>query len=125
MNMKSDSLSRRDFLKLAGFGAGILALNPFLGAHDFSMPKLPQFPAGDRLGRIAVTPDFYSTVLRSRPNENGTAIRNVGQDEVVAWLREVVGTTNVGGISRQWVETPDGYLYLPHVQPVRNLPNTP
>ena len=77
------------------------------------------------MGRIAVTPDFYSTVLRSAPDENATAIRNFGQDEVVVWLREVVGTTNVGGISRQWVETPDGFLYSPHVQPVRNLPNTP
>jgi hypothetical protein len=36
-----------------------------------------------------------------------------------------VGSTAVGGISRQWVETPNGYIYLPHVQPVQNLPNTP
>jgi len=125
MNMKPDSLSRREFLKLAGLGAGAFALNPFLGARDFSVPALAQFPAGDRLGRIAVTPYFNSTVLRTSPNENATAIRNVNQDEVVVWLREVVGTTATGGISQQWVETPDGYLYLSHVQPVRNLPNTP
>src|SRR5271157_511608 len=125
MNMKLNSLSRRTFLKLVGFGVGALALNPFWGARDFSVPALAQFPAGDRLGRVAVTPDFYSTVLRSSPDQNATAIRNVGQDEVVVWLREVVGTTNVGGISRQWVETLDGFLYSPHVQPVRNLPNTP
>ncbi len=123
--MKSNSLSRREFLKLAGFGAGTLVLNPFLGARDFSVLGLAQFPAGDQLGRIAVTPYFNSTVLRTSPDENATAIRNVEQDEVVVWLREVVGTTATGGISRQWVETPDGYLYLPHVQPVRNLPNTP
>jgi len=123
--MKPDSLSRREFLKLAGLGAGAFALNPFWGARDFSVPALAQFPAGDRLGRIAVTPYFNSTVLRPSPNENATAIRNVNQDEVVVWLREVVGTTATGGISQQWVETPDGYLYLPHVQPVRNLPNTP
>ena len=123
--MKFDSLSRRDFLKLAGLSAGTLALNPFWGARDFDVPALAQFPTGDRLGRIAVTPDFYSTPLMPSPNANATAIRNVGQDEVVVWLREVVGTNYSGGVSRQWVETPDGYLYLPHVQPVRNLPNPP
>ncbi len=123
--MKPDSLSRREFLKLAGLGAGALALNPFWGARDFSIPALAQFPAGDRLGRIAVSPDFYSTPLRPSPNENATIIRQVGQDEVVVWQRAVVGSTAVGGISRQWVETPNGYIYLPHVQPVQNLPNTP
>ena len=123
--MKSDSLSRREFLKLAGLGAGALALNPFWGARDFSIPALAQFPAGDRLGRIAVSPDFYSTPLRPSPNENAAIIRQVGQDEVVVWQRAVVGSTAVGGISRQWVETPNGYIYLPHVQPVQNLPNTP
>jgi lipoprotein-anchoring transpeptidase ErfK/SrfK len=125
MKMKFDSLSRRDFLKIAGLGAGALAFDPFWGARDFGVPALAQFPAGDRLGRIAVTPYFNSTVLRSGPNENAAAIRNIGQDEVVVSLREVVGTTATGGTSRQWVETPDGYLYLPHVQPVRNLPNPP
>ena len=71
--MKFNSLSRRDFLRLAGFGAGALALNPFWGARDFSVPALAQFPTGDRLGRVAVTPDFYSTVLRSSPDQNATA----------------------------------------------------
>ncbi|MGA7195025.1 MAG: L,D-transpeptidase [Anaerolineales bacterium] len=123
--MKSNSLSRREFLKLASFGAGALALNPFLGSREFIIPSLAQFPAGDQLGRVAVQPYFNSTVLRTSPDENATAIRNVNQDEVVVWLREVVGTTDTGGISRQWVETPDGFLYLPHIQPVRNLPNTP
>ena len=91
--MKPDFLSRREFLKLAGLGAGALVLNPFWGARDFSVPALAQFPAGDRLGRIAVTPDFYSTELKSSPDQNATAIRKVGQDEVFVWLREVVGTT--------------------------------
>src|ERR1700690_1228558 len=125
MNMKFDSLSRRDFLKLTGIIAGTLMLNPFLGSREFVIPALTQFPAGNQLGRIAVTPYFNSTVLRTAPNENATAIRNVNQDEVVVWLREVVGSTATGDFSEQWVETPDGFLYLPYVQPVRNLPNKP
>lgn len=123
--MKFDSLSRRDFLKLAGLGASTLALNPCWSLRDFSVPVLAQFPAGNQLGRIAVQPDFYHTPLMSSPNANAAPIRNMNQDDVVVWLREVVGTTAVSSVSRRWVETPDGYLYLPHVQPVKNLPNTP
>src|SRR5512135_961303 len=119
----SSRISRRDFMKLAGLGIGALALNPRqpLGiAHP-----LPEFPAGDRLGRVAVTPNFYSTQLKSAPDENAPKIRDVGQDEVVVSLREVVGTNVMGRTNTRWVETPDGFIYAVDLQPVRNLPNTP
>jgi hypothetical protein len=119
---RNTSLSRRDFIKLAGLGLGTLAFEPH---HIQSLPALAQFLAGDYLGRVAVTPNFYSTELRSQPNENAPAIRNVNQDEVVAWQREVIGSTAHGGFSTRWVQTPDGFIYASHLQPVRNLPNTP
>ncbi len=122
--MSHPSFSRRDFLKLTGLGLGAMALNPLKGRFDTVSP-LAQFPAGEHLGRIAVTPNFYSTPLRTQPDQNAQTIRNLPQDEVVVWEREVVGTTAAGGISRTWVQTPDGFVYAPHVQPVRNLPNTP
>ncbi len=122
--MPNSSFSRRDFLKLTSLGLGAMALNPLKGTFNTAMP-LAKFPAGDRLGRIAVTPNFYSTALRTQPDQNAQAIRNVQQDEIVVWQREVVGTTSSGGISRTWVQTPDGFIYAPHVQPVRNVPNTP
>ncbi len=118
------TISRRDLLKLASLGLGAMALNPFKGTFNAVTP-LAQFPVGDRLGRIVVTPNFYSTPLRTQPDQNAQAIRNVQQDEVVVWQREVVGTTYAGGISRTWVQTPDGFIYAPQVQPVRNLPNKP
>ena len=121
--MKSNTpLTRRDFIKLAGLGLGALA---FESPHFKGIQTLPKFPAGDYLGRVAVTPNFYSTELRSQPNENAPAIRNVNQDEVVVWEREVVGTTAHGGFSTRWVQTPDGFIYASHLQPVHNLPNTP
>ncbi len=120
----SDFPSRRDFLKLAGLGVGALALNPFKNARTLPT-KLPQFPAGDRLGRVAVAPNFYSTPLMSRPNENSSKIRDVAQDEVVVWQREVVGGNVSGRTNMRWVETPNGYIYTADLQPVRNLPNTP
>lgn len=118
------AFSRRDFLKLTGFSLGAIALGPFKGTFNAIAP-LAQFPKGDRLGRIAVTPNFYSTESKSQPDQNAQTIRNVAQDEVIVWEREVVGTTSAGGVSRTWVQTPDGFIYAPHVQPVRNLPNTP
>ncbi len=122
--MSSAHLSRRDFLKISGLGLGSLALIPWKGAFK-TVSMLPQFPAGDTLGRIAVTPNFYFTELKPQPDENAPAIRKVGQDEVIVWQQEVVGSAAFGGTSRRWVETPEGFLYSPHVQPVRNLPNTP
>ena len=117
-------VSRRDFLKLTGLGLGAMAMNPFSGLA-LRARTLPQFPQGDQLGRVAVTPNFYSTELKSQPSSLAPAIRNVAQDEVVVWNRQVVGSDAYGGTSRRWVETPDGFIYASHLQPVRNLPNTP
>src|SRR6266498_1743925 len=119
----NQNLSRRDFLKIAGVGLGTLALNPLKPrAHPMSSP---QFPEGERLGRVAVTPNYYSTELKPRPDKDVPAIRNINQDEIVVWLRDVIGTDAYYGLSRTWAETPDGYVYAPHLQPVRNQPNPP
>ncbi len=113
--------SRRDFMKLAGLGLGALAFSP---REALARPRLlPQFPQGERLGRVAVTPNFYSTQLKAQPDENANRIRDVGQDEVVVWQREVVGSSVSGRTNRRWVETPEGYIYAVDLQPVRNQPN--
>lgn len=118
------AVSRRDFLKLSGMGMGAMALSPF---ERFSLSRRSaiQFPEGDRLGRVSVFPNFYSTEIKTQPNEFSPAVRNAMDDEVIGWEREVIGTNYYGGRSRTWVETPEGYVYAPFVQPVRNLPNTP
>ncbi len=119
--------SRRDFLKLAGAGASALALSRFdnVFAMPYTYAASPQFPAGDLLGRVAVTPNFYSTELKGSPDQLAPAIRNVNQDEVVIWNREVIGSDVAGRSNRKWVETPEGFIYSADLQPVRNLPNTP
>src|ERR1043165_3389313 len=121
----NQDFSRRDFLKIAGAGLGAvgsLAFNPYKPSRRLS--ELPPFPAGDKLGRVAVTPNYYSTELTPTPNKDATAIRSLNQDEVVPWNREVVGT-DFNGFSRTWVDTGEGYVYAPHLQPVRNQPNAP
>ena len=110
-------------MKLAGLGLGALAFNP---SEPWRAPAhLPQFPAGDQLGRVAVQPNFNSTPLRSQPNENASKIRDVPQDEVVVWQREVVGSSVSGRTNTRWVETPEGFIYTVDLQPVRNIPNEP
>lgn len=127
--LNNNSPSRRDFIKLAGLSLGALALRVNSKSGRSSRIEeglaLPQFPAGDNLGRVAVVPNFYSTVLRSQPNENAPAVRNVAQDEVVAWQRTVIGSNVAGRANRRWAETPDGYIYAVDLQPVRNVVNTP
>src|SRR5512135_1075081 len=120
---RSARFSRRDFMKLAGLGLGVLAFSP--RDRQYSPARLPQFPAGDYLGRVAVTPNFYSTALRAQPNETAAKVRDVGQDEVVVWQREVVGGSVAGRTNTRWVETPDGFIYAVDLQPVRNVPNQP
>ena len=117
------TVSRRDFLKLAGMGLGAMAFDPFERFALSQPPKL-QFPTGERLGRVSVFPNFYSTEIKAKPQEYAAAVRSIPEDGVVEWLREVIGTTHFGGISKTWVETPEGYIYAPFLQPIRNLPNT-
>lgn len=119
------TLSRRDFLKLAGLGLGALAFSPYkrLDLEYFSSPKrLPQFPGSAIIGRVVDT----GIDLRSRPtNAADTSIAKLEADTLLEWEREVVGNV-IGGLSNQrYVETPQGYVYGSVVQPTRNLPNTP
>ena len=127
MNRK---LSRRDFLKIAGVtgaGLGVLAFNPYR-LPDFeylSSPKrLPQFPSSDIIGRVVDT----NIDLRSTPTNDPALNNSIGKleaDTLVEWGRQVLGSV-IGGLSIQrYVETPQGYIYAPVLQPTRNLPNTP
>jgi hypothetical protein len=57
-----------------------------------------------------------------RRQRNGAQI---SEDDVVDWLQEVVGAETNLSSSRRWVETSQGYVYAPLVQPAQNLPNQP
>lgn len=119
------TLSRRDFLKLAGLGLGALAFSPykFADLETLASPKrLAQFPDSPIIGRV-VEPGIK---LRSKPtNAIETSSSELAADTLVIWEREVVGNV-IGGLSNQrYVQTPDGYIYGSVVQPTRNRPNTP
>jgi len=113
------NLSRRDFLKITGMGLGALAFNPFKPTKSPFL--LPQFPAGDHLGRV-----FGKTDIHSEPSFSAPSVKVVYDDEIVVWQQEVItrGALDPNIINQRWVRTPDGYIYAPSLQPVRNIPNS-
>ncbi len=110
-------LTRRDFLKLVGGSAGLLALRPFSRA----LP-LPDFPQGTLLGRNCTGGKI---AIQTTPNGNAPVVKEIyGDTPIVTWLREVVGSKE-GSINQRYVETPEGYIYADYLQPVKNKPNAP
>lgn len=105
-------MNRRDFLKIFTLGAGSTAI-PFQTQDD-----LPS--EGGRFGRVAVG----RVELKSRPDIDSPTLGYLYQDAVVPWLRELVGRYAYR-INQRWVETPDGYIWSPHLQPVENQENDP
>jgi len=108
-------ISRRNFLKIAAFSLGGLGLSPLR-----RLIVLPDFPKAERLGRVV----WWGTEIKSRPSVEGTTIRVLHEDDVLPWMREVVGS-HPSEINQRWVETPEGYVFAAHMQPVKNDPNLP
>jgi lipoprotein-anchoring transpeptidase ErfK/SrfK len=125
--MVNKRFSRRDFLKLSGLGIGCLAFQPLGGAKILSisgvlLPGIPDFPPAERLARVTKG----MVELKSRPDSNSPTTGVLYEDAVVPWLRDIVGSTPSYVFNNQrWVETPEGYVYGPLLQPVKNLPNAP
>ena len=107
-------ISRRDFLKLVALGTGALAFRPF------SRFALTEFPQADKLGRNAVGKmDLYA-----RPDASSQIVGALYEDNIVPWIREVVGSMP-GRINQRFVETPNGFVWGGYIQPVWNKPNIP
>lgn len=107
-------ITRREFLKLSGMSAGAVVFSPL-----YKLPGLlhTDFPQYDHLGRICVG----KVDVRAKPSIDAASVGVLYQDAVVPWLREVVGAAPLGVVNRRWVETPDGFIYAPSVQPVKNI----
>jgi hypothetical protein len=107
------ALSRRAFLKLGAFGVGGLILKP-----TRQRLMAGPFPDSPRLGRVCVG----KVDLKARPDINSETVGELYEDAVVAWLREKVGSYPLA-INQTFVETPDGFISAPVLQPVENKPN--
>lgn len=120
MRRAAHSLTRREFLRSAGLAVSALAF-PWISSKP-ARSLLPDFPSGERLARISEG----MQELKARPDIDSQTLGVVYEDYVLTWLREVSGSQPYYIFQNQrWVETPQGFLYGPYVQPVYNLPNTP
>lgn len=113
--MNQENLTRREFLKWGALSLGTLSLRPW--SRLFT---LPEFPQSERLGRVL----GGKVALKARPDIDSQDVGVLYEDDVVVWLREVVGSRPLWTVQR-FVETPDGYIYAPNLQPVRNQLNPP
>lgn len=102
-------------MKLAAAGAGGLAAQPWM-----SLFELPEFPQAEMLGRVI----GGKVPLKARPDIDSPEVGVLFDDQVVPWLREVIGSRPLWH-SQRFVETPDGYVYAPNLHPVKNQPNVP
>jgi lipoprotein-anchoring transpeptidase ErfK/SrfK len=119
-------LSRRDFLKISaaalGSGAAMSAFRPS-PLLNYGRLLLPEFPEGETLARNCVGGIVN---IMSRPDVNSTVVTSVYEDTILPWLREVPAENlDLNRINQNWVETPQGFIYSPNVQPCKNKVNTP
>jgi hypothetical protein len=116
MRSRSDmSITRREFLKAASLGLGAIVFQPFLQNQEIS-----DYPETQPLGRVI----GGNVPIKIRPDIDSQDVSFLTDDDVVAWLREVVGKRPLW-YSQKFVETPAGYIYSPNLQPVRNVLNQP
>jgi len=108
------NMNRRSFLKLSAAGLLSLAARP----HYDGLFQ-PEFPQAELLGRVV----WWGSELKRRPSIDGETIRTLREDEILPWIRSAVGTHYE--VNQTWVETPEGYVWAPHFQPVKNIPNQP
>jgi lipoprotein-anchoring transpeptidase ErfK/SrfK len=93
-----------------------------VASRPFSAFNLPEFPQAERLGRVAVG----MVELKARPDPESQSVGVLYEDAVIPWLKEASGVKPALIFNNQrWVETPQGYIYGPYFQPVKNLPNQP
>ncbi len=116
-------LSRRSLLRYAvgAFAAPALGAlsQPLVARAERAFPPQsitaePPMP----LGRVTM----FGADIHVEPDSASVIVRHARRDEVVPLLRQVRGEA----ISRHndvWYETPDGFLYSPLIQPVRNERN--
>jgi hypothetical protein len=62
--------------------------------------------------------------VKRKPDADSPTIAKVYEDAVLPWIREVVGRRPYRR-NQRWVETPQGYIWAPYLQPVVNKPNKP
>ena len=120
--MKTNKLTRRDFIRLSSIGVVGLAALPALRPPKLTQAQtnaaITSFPDAPRLGRITAD----SLRIMTTPNPRGEQVGWKFYDEVLPIKRYVVGE---GWYPHNhiWAEIEEGFLYSSFVQPVGNVLN--
>ncbi len=111
--------TRRDFLKTAITGMGGLALFPGQ-SWGMSSPAglIANYLQAERFGRVLDS----QVDVKARPDEDSATLSVKYSDDLVVWLQEVTGKRPLWN-NQRYVETPEGFIYAPNLQPVLNQPN--
>jgi len=124
---KRNRFSRREFLMLSALGIGTAALRTdrlFQFGNDEIVNSiyaqnaknaLNQFPIGNRLARVVVG----KVDLKAKADIDSENVGALYENAVVPWIKEVVGKNPYRFVQR-FVETPEGYIWSPHVQKANN-----
>jgi lipoprotein-anchoring transpeptidase ErfK/SrfK len=109
--MKSDKLSRRDFLKLGGLGLAGLFMPPF----DF------EYPLANLQGRVTTR----MTWMYDRPSIEGTQVKLCPKDTLLDITNATI-SEDVTSHNRVWYQVgTEGFVYSGNIQPVRTILNVP
>ena len=103
--MGDKPLNRREFIKSAAVGFSSFTF-PFisqLSLEGLSIESLT-FPESERLGRVV----DERVKVKSRPDMDSEDVGELYGDDIVVWLREVVGKRPLWNTQR-FIETPDGF----------------
>jgi hypothetical protein len=116
-----NSLTRRQFLKLAGSVMGAAAAMPFADvahvlAREAEPELLPAPPAS--LGRVIT----WGVQIRARPRLDSRLIRVTSPDEILPLHEQVLGEA-VMPHNPIWYKTDNGLVHSAWVQPVENILN--
>ena len=121
MTSNNIPIHRREFLQKSLYSIAGLTLSPAIFGKQLT---LDDWPSAQYLGRNTVYLPS-SLPIRTKPSVEGDLVRYLAEDEIVVWLREVIGDAPIGRPNRTWVETPEGFIYCPSLQRVKNVPNEP
>jgi lipoprotein-anchoring transpeptidase ErfK/SrfK len=115
--------NRRDFLKLSGMAAGALMLPTNWMSQQTASPF---YPDGMLLGRMSDGSVGAFRDVYTEPNIAAPTLRRIYRDEVFEYKKEVIATSfDLNNYNQRWVEMPEGYVYSPWVQKVKNKLNKP
>lgn len=112
--MKSDKLSRRDFLKLSGLGlAGLLAPPLNFNFED---------PFAAQQGRVVMRTAW----MLDRPSSKGLPVRICHRDMLLNITNTAISDDDITAHNRVWYQIDEaGYVYSGSIQPVQTRLNSP